>query len=206
MTGIQQPAPGEFFLYETEVDRARVECRFEEDMPWLTQAGMDDLFQTTKQNIAKHLKAIFAEGGLLQEAVVNPWLTTAADGKRRRVRDLKLAAIVAVGYCVRSTCDRRKNQKDQHVGWPFLVIEMVGGGQPHKRMKTAWLRSLLFDSQPSYRQTYRQARSLHVGLPRPPMVSATRQPRHPCARSRQRRHWRRSVPGPTCEHQGAARS
>nr|ART40364.1 K755 [uncultured bacterium] len=31
-------------------------------MPWLTQAGMADLFQTTKQNIAKHLKAIFAEG------------------------------------------------------------------------------------------------------------------------------------------------
>nr|ART40365.1 K756 [uncultured bacterium] len=46
-------------------------------------------------------------------------MTTAADGKRRRVGDLKLAAIVAAGYCVRSTCDRHKNRKGQHVGWPF---------------------------------------------------------------------------------------
>jgi len=59
------------------------------------------------------------KGELLQEAVVNLWLTTAADGKRYRVGDLKLAAIVAVGYRVRSTCDRHKNQKGQRAGWPF---------------------------------------------------------------------------------------
>ena len=72
---------GEFLLYETEDGRALVECRFVADTLWLPQAGLAALFQTTKQNIAKHLKAIFAEGELAQDSVVNQWLTTAADGK-----------------------------------------------------------------------------------------------------------------------------
>lgn len=78
---IGQPVPGEFLLYETEGGRVRVECRFAEDTLWLSQGLMAELFQTSKQNIAKHLKAIFAEGELSRDSVVNQWLTTAEDGK-----------------------------------------------------------------------------------------------------------------------------
>lgn len=95
--------PGEFLLYETEDGRARVECRFVASSLWLSQAAMADLFQTTKQNIAKHLKAIFSEGELAQDSVVNQWLTTAADGKSYRVSHYNLDAILAVGYRVRSS-------------------------------------------------------------------------------------------------------
>jgi len=102
MTDPQQPLPGEFLLYETEDGRTRVECRFVADTLWLPQAGMAELFQTSKQNVAKHLKAIFAEGELRPEAVVNYWLTTAVDGKNYRVAYYRLEAIVAVGYRVRS--------------------------------------------------------------------------------------------------------
>ena len=49
-------------------------------MAWLTQLEMAELFHTTKQNIAKHLKAIFTEKELSEASVVNQWLTTAADG------------------------------------------------------------------------------------------------------------------------------
>ena len=38
---------------------------------------MAELFQSSKQNIAKHLKAIFVEAELSADAVVNQWLTTA---------------------------------------------------------------------------------------------------------------------------------
>lgn len=99
----QQVEPtGEFLLYETEDGRARVECRFAADTLWLAQSGMADLFQTSKQNIAKHLKAIFAENELVADSVVNQWLTTAADGKNYRVVYYNLDAILAVGYRVRS--------------------------------------------------------------------------------------------------------
>jgi hypothetical protein len=97
------PQPGEFLLYETEDGRTRVECRFVADTLWLPQGGMADLFQTSKQNIAKHLKSIFAEAELDPASVVNQWLTTAADGKSYRVRYYNLDAILAVGYRVRST-------------------------------------------------------------------------------------------------------
>lgn len=42
------------------------------------------VFQTSKQNVAKHLKSIFAEAELHPASVVNPWLTTAAHGKNYR--------------------------------------------------------------------------------------------------------------------------
>jgi len=102
MTGLASPQPGEFLLYETEDGRTRVECRFVADTLWLPQAGMAELFQTSKQNIAKHLKAIFAEAELDPDSVVNQWLTTAADGKSYRVAYYSLDAILAVGYRVRS--------------------------------------------------------------------------------------------------------
>ncbi len=102
MTDLQAPQPGEFLLYETEDGRTRVECRLADDSLWLSQATMAELFQTTKQNIAKHLKSVFSEGELSQDSVVNQWLTTAADGKNYRVVYYNLDAILAVGYRVRS--------------------------------------------------------------------------------------------------------
>ncbi|MFM7849118.1 MAG: virulence RhuM family protein [Rubrivivax sp.] len=102
MTVRHAPQPGEFLLYETEDGRTRVECRFVSDTLWLPQGGMADLFQTSKQNVAKHLKSIFAEGELDAASVVNHWLTTAADGKNYRVAYYNLDAILAVGYRVRS--------------------------------------------------------------------------------------------------------
>lgn len=103
MTSDPSVAPGEFLLYETDDGRSRVECRFAAENLWLPQSGLAELFQTSKQNIAKHLKAIFAEGELSQDAVVNHWLTTAADGKKYRVAHYNLDAILAVGYRVRSS-------------------------------------------------------------------------------------------------------
>ena len=97
-----QPQPGEFLLYDTEDGRTRVECRFVAETLWLPQSGMAELFQTSKQNIAKHLKAIFTDGELAPDSVVNQWLTTAADGKQYRVAHYSLDAILAVGYRVRS--------------------------------------------------------------------------------------------------------
>lgn len=99
----KQPQEGQFLLYRADDGRTRVECRFEQGSLWLSQAGMVELFQTSKQNIAKHLKAIFSDGELQADSVVNSWLTTAADGKQYRVLHYHLDAVLAVGYRVRSS-------------------------------------------------------------------------------------------------------
>jgi hypothetical protein len=89
-------------LYTTEDGQSQIKLRADLGTVWLTQLEMAELFQTTKQNIAKHLKAIFSEQELEPDSVVNQQLTTAADGKNYRVGHYSLDAILAVGYRVRS--------------------------------------------------------------------------------------------------------
>lgn len=72
----------ELILYTTEDGHSRIQLRADDGTVWLTQLEMAELFLTTKQNVAKHLKAIFAEEELSQDSVVNHWLATAVDGKQ----------------------------------------------------------------------------------------------------------------------------
>jgi hypothetical protein len=58
----------EIILYQTADGRTRIQCRFENETLWLTQAQIAELFQTTPQNVTLHLKAIYAEGELTEEA------------------------------------------------------------------------------------------------------------------------------------------
>lgn len=101
---MKRPVPpgGDLLLYQAEDGRTRVQCRIEEQTLWLSQAAMVELYQTSKANISIHLKNIFAEGELREEAVVKSHLTTAADGKSYAVRHYRLEAVLAVGFRVRS--------------------------------------------------------------------------------------------------------
>lgn len=92
----------DLILYTTEDGKSQIKLRTDLGTVWLTQLEMAELFQTTKQNVAKHLKAIFVEQELDQDSVVNQQLTTASDGKSYRVGHYNLDAILAVGYRVRS--------------------------------------------------------------------------------------------------------
>jgi len=92
-------------LYQTEDGRTRIQCRFEDETIWLTQAQIAELFQTTAQNVTLHLKAIFAEGELVEAATCKDYLQVRREGARdvsRSLRHYRLEAILAVGYRVRS--------------------------------------------------------------------------------------------------------
>ncbi|GMT98294.1 virulence RhuM family protein [Corallococcus caeni] len=92
-------------LYQTEDGRTRIQCRFEGETLWLTQAQMAELFQTTPQNITLHLKDIFAEGELDEAATCKPYLQVRQEGTRQVTRNLRhynLDAVLAVGFRVRS--------------------------------------------------------------------------------------------------------
>ncbi len=95
----------DLILYRTEDGRERIEVRLQDETVWLSQAAMADLFETTKQNISLHLKNIFGEGELSDEATVKEYLTVRIEGSRRVTREVahyNLEAIIAVGYRVRS--------------------------------------------------------------------------------------------------------
>lgn len=68
------PFQSEIILCQTEDGRTRIQCRFESETLWLTQAQIAELFQTTTQNVTQHLKAVFAEGELGEESTLKDYL------------------------------------------------------------------------------------------------------------------------------------
>jgi len=93
---------GEFLLYTTEDGKSRVECRFENETIWLSQALMGELYDRSKKTISEHLKNLFEEGELEPDSVVRNFRTTAVDGKAYDVQHYNLEAILAVGFRVKS--------------------------------------------------------------------------------------------------------
>ncbi|QEY23847.1 virulence RhuM family protein [Neisseria animalis] len=93
-------------LYTTADGQARFLLRELGEQLWLTQAEMAELYQTSKQNISKHIAAVLAEGELSEAATVNFQLTVQNEGGRQVSREIahySLPMIIAVGYRVRST-------------------------------------------------------------------------------------------------------
>lgn len=88
-----------------ENDAQAVEVRLEGETVWLTQRQMGELFGTTPENILMHLRNIFNEEELPEEATAKDFLVVRQEGKRQVKRELKhynLDAIISVGYRVSS--------------------------------------------------------------------------------------------------------
>ncbi len=102
---MNQENQSEFILYQTEDGRTRVQCRFDNETLWLTQAQIADLFQVTPQNVTIHFKALFEEGEIDEAATCKDYLQVRSEGGRevsRSLRHYSLPAILAIGYRVRS--------------------------------------------------------------------------------------------------------
>ncbi|EPA98760.1 virulence RhuM family protein [Pseudomonas sp. G5(2012)] len=93
----------DLILYSTEDGLAQFTLREMNGQVWLTQLELAELYQSSKQNISKHIQAVLADGELTEAAVVNSKLTTAADGKEYQTQLYALPMIIAIGYRVRST-------------------------------------------------------------------------------------------------------
>ena len=101
-----KPEPdSDLILYQTEDGRTRIQCRFENETVWLTQQQMAELFQTTQQNVSLHVRNIYEEGELSEEATHKESLSVRQEGPRsvqRRVEFYNLDVIISVGYRVKS--------------------------------------------------------------------------------------------------------
>ncbi|WP_341265852.1 RhuM family protein [Morganella morganii] len=93
---------GEFILFRSEDGQTHVECRFESDTLWLSQASICELYGKAKATISEHISNIFTEGELAENSVVRFYRTTADDGKQYNVKYFNLSVILAIGYRVRS--------------------------------------------------------------------------------------------------------
>ena len=95
----------DMIIYNTEDGKSKISLKLENGTVWLSQLEIAELFETTKQNVSKHIKAIFEDGELLEKATVNYQLTVQNEGireVRRKVAYYNLDMILAIGYRVRS--------------------------------------------------------------------------------------------------------
>lgn len=61
---IPQAPHGEFVLFTSGDGKTRVECRFESDTLWLSQAAMAELYQVSSQAITSILRLSILKGSL----------------------------------------------------------------------------------------------------------------------------------------------
>jgi len=102
---MKEEQKGELILYQAEDETTKIEVRLENENVWLTQKMMAELFQTTPQNITIHLKNIFDEGELQEDATCKDFLQVQNEGSRkveRRQKFYNLDAIISVGYRIKS--------------------------------------------------------------------------------------------------------
>ena len=92
----------EYLTFVAATGQGGVDALYADENVWLTQKMMGQLYDVETHTINYHLKKIFSDSELQEEAVVRNFRITAADGKSYDTRHYNLAAIIAVGYKVNS--------------------------------------------------------------------------------------------------------
>lgn len=78
---------------------------FTDETVWLSQQQMAELYQTTRPNIVQHIKNIYADGELEEEATCKNFLQVRQEGVRQVTREIpfyNLDMIISLGYRIRS--------------------------------------------------------------------------------------------------------
>ena len=126
-------------LYQVEDTNICVNVMFKEDTFWMTQKAMADLFDCTTDNISLHLKNIYREEELDENATTELFSIVQNEGQRnvkRKVKCYNLDAIISVGYRVNSKKATRfrqwstKTLKEYITKGFVLNDDMLKNGKP----------------------------------------------------------------------------
>ncbi len=104
---------GDIIIYQSADGQTRINVRVEDETVWLSQQQMSDLFQTSRTNVNEHIKHIFEEGELKEEATCRNFRQVQQEGNRQVSRELpfyNLDMIISLGYRIRSVVATRFRQ------------------------------------------------------------------------------------------------
>jgi hypothetical protein len=157
----------DLILYTSDDGQTRMNLRVEGQTIWLTQAEIAELFQTTPQNITTHIRSIYDERELDEEATCKESLQVRSEGDRRVERSLKLYSldlILAIGFRVRSP---RGTQFRQWAAMNLREYLVKGFVMDDERLKNAgrWdyfdeLLARIRDIRASEKRFYQKVRDL----------------------------------------------
>ena len=89
------------FIAANGDDHEAIEIRYEDENIWLTQKMMAALYDVSVATINEHLKKIYADSELQEEATIRNFLIVQKEGSRNVSRETKhynLQAIIAVVF------------------------------------------------------------------------------------------------------------
>jgi death-on-curing family protein len=92
-------------IFKTTGNEIEIQVNFDHETVWLNQKQMAELFDKDTDTIGLHLKNIFAEEELAEEATTEYFSVVQTEGKRKVSRKIKcynLDTIISVGYRVNS--------------------------------------------------------------------------------------------------------
>ena len=92
----------EYLTFVAASGEGGVEAIYVDEDVWLSQKMMAVLYDVNVRTINEHLKKIFTDNELAEDAVIRKFRITATDGKTYNTQHYNLSAIIAVGYKVNS--------------------------------------------------------------------------------------------------------
>ena len=92
----------EYLTFIAATGQGGVEAVYADEDVWLSQKMMGELYGVNVRTVSEHLKNIFSDQELEQEAVIRNFRITASDGKNYNTQHYNLSATIAVGYKVNS--------------------------------------------------------------------------------------------------------
>lgn len=101
-TPMVRSSAAEYLTFVAASGEGGVEAIYVDEDVWLTQKMMGVLYDVETHTINYHLKKIFLDSELQEDAVIRNFRITAQDGKNYNTSHYNLSAIIAVGYKVNS--------------------------------------------------------------------------------------------------------
>src|ERR1035437_3943016 len=95
----------EIILYQTPDGQIKIDVLLEDETVWLNQNQLEELFQTDRTSIVKHIKNIYESGELSETATCAKIAQVQQEGNRKVTRNIiyyNLDLIISVGYRVQS--------------------------------------------------------------------------------------------------------
>lgn len=96
---------GNILIYQSQNGQIKVDVRFEDETVWLTQQQMAELYQSSRTNVVEHIKHIYDEGELVEQATCRKIRQVQKEGNREVSRELpfyNLDMIISLGYRIKS--------------------------------------------------------------------------------------------------------
>ena len=160
---------GNIIIYQSEDGATKIDVRFVGDTVWLTQQQMALLFQTSRTNVVEHIRNIYQEGELTEEATCRDFRQVREEGGRQVSRSIphyNLDMIISLGYRVKSAIATRfrrwaTEKLKEYIVKGFTMdderLKKLGGGNYWKE-----LLDRIRDIRSSEKVMYRQVLDLYA--------------------------------------------